>query len=481
VSEPTSGSGPGTGARALALPSLLLARDRDGRPAAPVRHVHLGLGAFFRAHQAWYTERSPDAAGWGVAAFAGRSARLATALAAQDWLYTLVTRGTDADAFAVVSAISRAHGPADSAAWCAYLASGTTAIVSLTITEAGYHRHASGGIDLRDAAVAADVGAWRDGSPELVGTAPARLASGFAARRAADAGPVTLLSCDNLPGNSEVALRVTAEFAAAVDEQLADWITTHVCPVNTLVDRITPATTEQDIALVAARTGRADRCPVVTEPYTEWVLSDSFVTDRPDWESAGALLTADVRPYEQRKLLLLNGAHSLMAYAAPLRGHLTVADAIDDPVVAGWVQDWWRAALPHLALPAADSAAYCDALLVRFRNARIQHQLAQIAADGSQKLPVRVLPVLRAERAAGRLPSGAVRVLAAWVAHLRGAGVPVADSAAADLITAVISSAGADAARRVVAYLDPELAADEDLVTAVSELAAELGASPRRD
>jgi fructuronate reductase len=475
VNEPTTGSGPGTPPRAPTRPMPLLARDRDGRAAAPVRHVHLGLGAFFRAHQAWYHERATDAADWGVAAFAGRNPQLAATLAAQDCLYTLVIRGNDADTCAVVSTISAAHGPADSAAWRGYLAATTTAVVSLTITEAGYRRNASGGIDLCDEAVASDIAAWRRGTPELVSTAPARLAAGFAARRAADAGPVTLLSCDNLPGNSEVALRVTAEFAAAVEERLADWITMHVRPVNTLVDRITPAMTASDIAEVAESTGRADRAPVVTEPYAEWVMADTFAADRPNWESAGALVTADVHPYEQRKLLLLNGAHSLLAYAAPLRGHVTVADAIDDPVVAGWVSQWWRAAVPYVALPQSASAAYCDALLERFSNARIQHQLAQIAADGSQKLRVRILPVLQPERAAGRLPVGAVRVLAAWLTHLRGMGVPVADPAAADLVSAIASSRGVDSARHAVAFLDADLAGDEELVKAVAELAAELG------
>lgn len=451
-----------------------LARGSHGRPKAPVRHVHLGLGAFFRAHQAWYTERAVDAADWGVAAFAGRSPGLAAALADQDCLYTLVTRGSNTDSFAVVSSISRAHGPTDSVAWHLDMASSRTAVVSLTITEAGYRRNASGGIDIGDVGVASDVAAWRAGAPELVRTAPARLAAGFAARRAADAGPVTLLSCDNLPANSDVALRVVAEFAAAVDEPLAHWIMMHVRPVNTLVDRITPATTARDIAEVAKRTGHDDPGLVVTEPYSEWVMGDNFASDRPTWESADALVTAHVDTYEQRKLRLLNGAHSLLAYAAPLRGHLTVADAIADAVVVGWVQEWWRTASAHVALPRADTVAYCAALLERFGNARIEHKLAQIAADGSQKLRVRVLPVVRAERQAGRLPVGAVRVLGAWLAHLRGLGVPVTDPPAANLVKAMMSSRGLDGARDAVAFLDPELAGDEELVAAVAELAVGL-------
>jgi fructuronate reductase len=206
------------------------------------------------------------------------------------------------------------------------------------------------------------------------------------------------------------------------------------------------------------------------------VLGDNFAAGRPDWESAGALVTADLHPYEQRKLLLLNGAHSLLAYAGSLRGHRSVADAIDDPVVAGWVQEWWRTAVSHVALPRADTAAYCDTLLGRFANARIRHQLAQIAADGSQKLRVRLVPVLRSERAAGGLPVGAVRILGAWVAHLRGLGVPVADPAVVDLVTAMRETPGSlDSARQAVAFLDAELAGDEELVTTVSRLSVDLG------
>ena len=170
-----------------------------------------------------------------------------------------------------------------------------------------------------------------------------------------------------------------------------------------------------------------------TEPFSEWVLAGAFPGGRPDWESAGATVVGDVHPFETRKLWLLNGSHSLMAYAGSLLGHETVAEAIADPVVRSWVEEWWDAAAAHVELPPGDVAAYRQALLDRYRNPQIRHLLSQIAADGSQKVPIRVLPVLRAELRAGRVAAGATRTVAAWVAHLRGHGAPVTDAAAADV------------------------------------------------
>lgn len=449
--------------------------DRSARAIAPVRQVHLGLGAFFRAHQAWYTEQAPDRDEWGIAAFTGRSAQLAERLTEQECLYTLVVRHAQADQFTVVSSVSRAHAAADRAAWLELLGTPHTSIVSLTVTEAAYHRDRSGHLDRADPAVQADLAAWRNGGTDELSTVPARLAAGFAARRVADAGPITLLSCDNLPGNGTAALRGVVEFAELVDGALADWLLAHVSAVDTLVDRITPATTERDVAEVRDRTHRDDRAVVVTEPYTEWIMSDTFAAARPDWPGAGAVITADVLPYEQRKLWLLNGAHSLLAYAAPSRGHRTVAAAMSDPTVARWVNEWWDEAAGHLTLPTEQTAAYRTALLSRFGNPRIAHQLAQIAADGSQKLPVRILPVLRAERAAGRLPTGATRVLGGWVVHLRGPAGAGGDPGVASAIAKIRSARPADAARLALEVLDPALADDGALVEAVAADALELG------
>ncbi|GAA3343871.1 hypothetical protein GCM10020358_44800 [Amorphoplanes nipponensis] len=238
-----------------------------------------------------------------------------------------------------------------------------------------------------------------------------------------------------------------------------------------MVDRITAATTEDDISAVAARTGRADAAPVVTEPYAEWVLSGDFPGGRPAWQAAGARFVADVTPYEQRKLWLLNGGHSLLAYAGGGLGHETVERAVTDPRCRRWLEQWWDEASRHLPLPAAKIAAYRAALVERWSNPRIRHRLAQIAADGSLKLPVRILPVLRAERAAGRMPAGAVRAVAAWIAHLRGAGPPVKD-AAADDVRGAANGSPAEASRRVLELLDAGLAGDEALL---AELTGALG------
>ena len=173
---------------------------------------------------------------------------------------------------------------------------------------------------------------------------------------------------------------------------------------------------------------------MVTEPFSEWVLSGRFAGGRPRWEDAGATFTDDIAPFEERKLWLLNGGHSLLAYAGSARGHETVADAVADATCRGWLETWWDEASAHLTLPAEDLARYREALLERFANPRMRHLLAQIAADGSQKLPIRILPVLRAERSAGRMPEGAVRVLAAWIGHLRGSGAPVVDPRADELV-----------------------------------------------
>jgi fructuronate reductase len=233
-----------------------------------------------------------------------------------------------------------------------------------------------------------------------------------------------------------------------------------------MVDRITPQPTDEDRAAVLAGTGTDDSSPVVTEPFSEWVIEGDFPGGRPAWESAGAVLTDDVTPYEQRKLWLLNGGHSLLAYVGSLRGRETVDEAVEDERCRALLEQWWSVCLPHLTVSSAEAQAYCAALLERFANPRIRYALAQIAGDGSQKLPVRILPVLRAERTAGRLPDAAVTVLAAWILHLRGAGVPVRD-VRADELRALADQRPADAVPAVLAALGPELADDAELVTAV--------------
>lgn len=419
---------------------------RAAGTAPPVRALHLGLGSFFRAHQAWYTDRADDA--WGIAAFTGRRPDLALALAAQDGLYTLITRGADDDGFSVVRSVAAAHAADDDAAWRAYWASPDVRVVTLTVTEAGY----------------------RDAGPTSVAR---RLVGGLLARRAAGAGPVTLVPCDNLPQNGAALSAVLREAADAADPSLAGWMEQHAAVATTMVDRITPEPTEAERRAVLDATGVEDRCPVATEPFSEWVIAGEFPGGRPAWEAAGAVVTADVTPFEDRKLWLLNGAHSLLAYVGTVRGRSTVDEAIRDPICHALVERWWDTCLPHLELPADDTARYRTALLERFGNPRIRHSLEQIATDGSQKLPARILPVLRRERAEGRVPEAAARVLAAWVLHLTGVGGPVRDVRSADL-RLLLSGGLRDVVPRVLGALDPPLGDDAALVAAVSSCAAQM-------
>jgi fructuronate reductase len=439
------------------------------RTAAPVRIVHLGLGNFFRAHPCWYTEHAPDAADWGIAAFTGRGNRaLVEALNQQDGLYTLIARGSDADAFELLTCLVRAHAAADHQAWLGYFEAPELAAVTVTVTEAGYFRAASGGLDLGRPEIQADAQALRRDPAAQVRTAPGRLVAGMGARRRADGGPLALVPCDNIPGNGALAERVIADLADLVDPDLAAWIRDSVAVATTVVDRITPRLTPADVGAVLESTGRDDRCPVVTEPFHEWVLSGGFPAGRPRWDDAGALITDDAGPHEHRKLWLLNGAHSLLAYAGSIRGHATVAQAAADESCRAWLEGWWDVASAHLDQPAADISSYRAALLGRFGNTRIADRLDRIAADGSQKLPIRILPALRAERAAGRLPAAATRVLAAWVCHLRGLGAPVSDARADEVVPLAAGPLG-PAVPRILRWLDRDLGADAGVVAIVTD------------
>jgi fructuronate reductase len=418
-----------------------------------VRIVHLGVGNFFRAHAAWYTEHATDAAQWGIAAFTGRSPAVAESLGRQDGLYTLLVRGPGGARPEVISSLSAVHPADDLDALRGYLADEGVAVVTITVTEAGYRRAGSGGLDVSADDVKVDIAALQaDPLTGVVTTTPGKLVAGLLVRRAANAGSMTVVPNDNVPDNGAMVARVVGDLAALVDPSLPAWIDANVSFVTTMVDRITPRSTDDDRAEVARQTGVDDPETVPTEPFSEWVLAGDFPAGRPLWESAGATFVADVRPFETRKLWLLNGSHSLMAYAGSILGHETVADAIADPVVRAWVEDWWDAAAPHLELPAPDISAYRQALLDRYRNPHIRHLLAQIAADGSQKVPIRAVPVIRAELDEGRVAVGATRIVAAWVAHLRGHGAPVSDAAEADVIPLAQGEPGA-AVRAVLDHL----------------------------
>lgn len=441
-----------------------LNRATFDRPAAPVRILHLGLGGFCRAHQAWYTAHAPDAADWGIAAFTGRNTEIPARLTAQDGLYTLVTRAPEGDHCEVIHSLSAAHPGGDHAAWLDYWRRPELAVVTLTVTEAGYTSAREGGLDTALPQVRADIEALHTDAEAPVGTAAARLLAGLAARRRAGGGPVAIVPCDNLPGNGPATARTLAELADELGRPVWHAAAEHASYVTTMVDRITPWSTPEDVAI-----GWADASPVVTEPFSEWVLGGVFPAGRPGWDAAGARFTPDVTPHEERKLRLLNGAHSLLAYVAPLRGHATVAEAVADPLCRAWLDDWWQEACKYLTFPARELSDYRAALLERFANPRIRHTLAKIAEDGSQKLPARVLPILRAERARGIIPAGAVRAVAAWLLHLRGEGIPVKDTAAPSTIGTL-----QDGARSVLAALDPGLGQDDELATAVTMAAESL-------
>jgi fructuronate reductase len=417
--------------------------------------VHLGLGAFHRSHQAWYTQQAGDAGEWGIASFTGRRPDAADVLAAQDGLYTVVERSDHGDAFQIVSSIVEAVDGADVERLAELVASPRTAVITLTITEAAYGRR----------------------EPEAGGATPltplGRLVFALGARRAAGAGPIAVVCCDNLSDNGAVAREAVLSLAEESGPGAAAWIRANVSFVSTSVDRITPRTTEADIAAVATECGYRDAAPVVTEPFHDWVLSGDFPAGRPRWEDAGAMFVDDIEPYENRKLWLLNGAHSLLAYAGQLRGHGTVAEALGDDACRTAVQAFWDEASSHLTGAEAMGAnlripEYRAALLERFGNSRIAHHLSQIAMDGTTKLRLRAVPVLRAERAAGRPGDAAALMIAAWADYV-AATSQLADPLAAELARANTLS-GRERLAALLALLDPALAGEPEVLGLVENL-----------
>ena len=450
------------------LPRLSRAIKPIGK--APVRIVHMGLGAFHRSHQAWYTQHAGDSAEWGIASFTGRRPDAAEVLAAQDGLYTVVERSDAGDSFEVIGSIVDAVDGADVERFVELVAAPLTSLITLTITEAAYRLGADGKLDNQAPDVVADLAVLSGGSASGKPTTPlGRLVLGLAARRDADAGPLAVVCCDNLSNNGTVARSAVMGMAKAFDAGLAAWIDANVSFVSTSVDRITPRTTDADIDAVAAACGYRDESPVVAEPFRNWVLSGDFPAGRPHWEDAGAVFVDEIEPYENRKLWLLNGAHSLLAYAGQLRGHKTVAEALADDTCRQSVEGFWDEAAANLHGEDLRIPEYRAALLERFGNSRIAHHLAQIAMDGSAKLRMRALPVLRAERAAGRSGQAAARMIAAWTAYTATATVlqdPLAeDIAAANLLT------GRARLEALLGLLDPGLVADAAIVDLVDGLA----------
>ena len=401
--------------------------------------VHLGPGAFFRAFLAPYTDEAMAASGgeWGIIAVSLKSASARDALAPQHCAYTVVERGPDGDVSREIGAVCDALvATEDPAAVLSAMAAPQTRIVSLTITEKGYcHNPQDGGLQLDHPDIAHDIA--YPGTPR---SAIGFVTEALAKRRMEGTAPFAVLTCDNLPANGRLVRKVVLAFAKARDSGLAGWIADNVSFPSSMVDRITPATTQADIAAFAASSGLVDPAMVVHEPFRQWVIEDEFPGGRPDWQAAGAQMVADVEPFELMKLRCLNGTHSTLAYLGYLAGHETISDSVADPAFAGMCRRLWnQEILPTLAVPdGEDLPAYCESLLERYRNPSIRHRTWQIAMDGSQKLPQRILGTLRDRVAAGHIPPGLCLAIAGWMRYVggsdeTGAPIDVRDPLAADL------------------------------------------------
>ncbi|MEU0071904.1 mannitol dehydrogenase family protein [Streptomyces sp. NPDC006332] len=434
------------------------------------RVVHFGIGAFHRAHQAVYTEHAAARSGepWGITAVAPRSAETVQALRDQDCLYSVTERRPDGHRTRVAGAIvgALAMGP-DAKAVDALLADPEVTVVTLTVTEKGYHRSAStGGLDTASAPVAADLAANPDGP---LGTVVGRLAAGLAARMRAGAPPIALVSCDNMADNGVALARVVHDFVRASPwpdrTEILDRMSGAVAFPATVVDRIVPATSDADRTAAVAALGVRDALPVTGEPYRQWVLEDTFTAPRPPWELDGALFVPDVAPYQLTKLRLLNGSHSALAYLGTAAGLATIADTM----AAHWGERLVRALCAEVSptLPAGgpDPVGYADDLVVRFRNPAMRHLLRQIGSDGSVKITERWLPALRDLRGRGLSTPVLELALAAW-AHATSRADAPADPAATKLAACWGPAARpADTVRALLRVLGAADLADDDALT----------------
>ncbi|ASW54866.1 mannitol dehydrogenase family protein [Plantactinospora sp. KBS50] len=446
--------------------------------------VHLGVGGFHRAHQAMYLDRlmargrALDWAICGVGVLPG-DRRMRDALVAQDGLYTLVTKAPDGTLAARVIGSIREYllAPDDPEAVLARLADPRTRIVSLTVTEGGYNfSPVTGEFDAGQPDVAADLPA--DAPPRtvfgLVTTALAR-------RRERGLAPFTVMSCDNIQGNGDAARRSFVAFARLRDPDLGDWTAERVSFPNSMVDRITPGTTEEDIAEVRRRFGVADRWPVVCEPFTQWVLEDDFPAGRPPLEEAGVQLVADVEPYELMKLRLLNASHQALCYFAHLAGYRLVHEAAQDPLFADFLRSYMeREATPTLApVPGVDLAEYRRSLLDRFSNAGVRDTVARLCAESSDRIPKWLLPVVRHNLTHGGEVHRAAAVVASWARYAEGVDEQGRPIEVVDRLRDRLTTAARRQRTEPLAFLaDPELFGDlithERFVAAYRETLASL-------
>ncbi|MFL4471774.1 mannitol dehydrogenase family protein [Tateyamaria armeniaca] len=396
------------------------------RPASGI--VHLGLGAFFRAFGCVYVADTMAASGgdWGIVGVSLRSPATRDALKPHGWSYASVTLSPEGEKIRDINVLTDVLvAPEDPTKVLAAMADPTIRIVSLTVTEKGYcHNPTTAKLNPDHADIAADL------ANDLPVSAPGFLVRALQMRRAAGHAPFTVLSCDNLPDNGALVRGVVLDLARRIDPELADWIAANARFPSCMVDRITPATTDADIARIAAITGRPGGAPVLHEPFSQWAIEDDFVDGaRPDFAAAGAEMVQDVTAHEQMKLRMLNGTHSALAYTGYLAGHDTIAATVADPVFAAYVRTLWAEIMPAVTPPqGVNLQDYADALFARYANPAIQHRTWQIAMDGSQKLPQRLLGTIRANLDADRPVDGLCIAVASWMRYVGGtdeAGQPI--------------------------------------------------------
>jgi len=444
--------------------------------------VHIGPGAFHRAHQAYYVDTLLHSdKRWAISALSLKSTGLRDALAPQQGLYTLVELGAAPRARIIGAIRELLVGATDTDAAFARLTARDTRIVSLTVTEKGYCLDAQNQLDATNADIAHDLAA-----PAKPRSTIGWLVEGLRRRRAQGIPPYAVLSCDNLPDNGTVLHRALVAFARLSDADLARWIEAEVVCPRTMVDSITPATDDALRTRAQALTGVVDEWPIQREPFTQWVVEDLPAMRDADWASVGVTIAKDVSVYDRAKLRLLNGPHSTLAYLGLLRGHESVADAMRDEQLAQFVELLMTEDLtPSLgATPGLDVEHYISAVLARFRNPGIRHLLSQIAWDGSKKLPVRIVvtiaEALRANRPIHRL----VMPIAAWMRFIvrqAKAGVAIVDPDGARLTS--LGAACTGVAREDVAkfaacesVLPPALIAEEQFRRALETAYERLGA-----
>lgn len=427
---------------AAALPHLPEGVSRPGYDRAALRPgiLHVGVGNFHRAHMAVYldrlfaTGRDQD---WALVGAGVRPADAAMRdrLAAQDWLTTVVELDPHGLNARVVGSMVD-FVPVDPAAIIARMADPAIRIVSLTVTEGGYYVDAqTDGFNATHPDIMADAAA-----PDSPRTVFGMIIAALQARRAAGVAPFTVLSCDNLPENGHVARRTVTALAQLSDPAMADWIAAHVAFPNSMVDCITPATTDRERALVADRFGITDAAPVVCEPFRQWVLEDSFPQGRPALETVGAEFVANVAQYELMKLRILNGGHAAIAYPGALLGHHFVHDAMADARIARWLDALTRAEIvPTLApIPGVSYDAYRETVATRFANPEVGDTIPRLCQDGSNRQPKFILPTIRDALAHGMPVAGLALEVALWCRYCAGTdeagrAIPPNDDSHADL------------------------------------------------